>query len=234
MRHFYRGNIPAYTPIAGPRVARLNTAPGPSTRPYSRVAGLSTSDLSIAVQLCFDDPTPPVKRNGKAVFQPTRLKSRFIDDSAIESDGEGGDISSTATTPDPTAERSEAKVLGVVCHTIHKKPPTLFKAPSIRSIPYPAALVSNYIPTPERPVPVERFLVTPPPQKAPAPTPVNCDLCGFQLQSILQLKSHRNTNRCKRRVAFRNQRKITPCKACNKPFKNIHDREHHFKAKQSK
>ena len=40
--------------------------------------------------------------------RPIRAKNRFVDDSAVESDGEGGDIPSTATTPQNSRPSSPA------------------------------------------------------------------------------------------------------------------------------
>jgi len=43
--------------------------------------------------------------------QPTRRQSVFVDDSAIESDGEGGDIVSTTTTPASSRHPSPARLV---------------------------------------------------------------------------------------------------------------------------
>ena len=44
---------------------------------------------------------------------PPRRSNRFVDDSAIESDGEGGDIPSSATTPRPSRSPSPVRVRSV-------------------------------------------------------------------------------------------------------------------------
>lgn len=160
-------------------------------------------------KICFDDSAIPTRPTLRSVPAP-RPKNPFIDDSAIESDGEGGDISSTATTPE--------KIPFIPISSALPKPPPLRSIPLFRSIPPPP------------PPPPTRFLATPRIVKEIS-KPVCCDLCGLRVSSKAQLPHHRNTRRC---TARQNYNTLTsPCKVCNRKFNNIHDRKKHFRSKHS-
>lgn len=62
---------------------------------------ISSADPDVR-RLDFDFESPVICRLGFGFDSPTppRRRSIFIDDAAVESDGEGGDISSTASSPE--------------------------------------------------------------------------------------------------------------------------------------
>jgi len=70
------------------------------------------------------------RRRGQAKYapqfrsQPTRNKNPLIDDSAVESDGEGGDIPSRATTPERSVPSSPARTTPPTPHQTEDTPST--------------------------------------------------------------------------------------------------------------
>ena len=116
--------------------------------------------------LPFPNPTVQEKprKGGKSkAGRQERPKSKFVDDSAIESDGEGGNVPSVQSSPDRSKDL--------------------------------------------------KF--------------VNCDLCGLEVSSNLQLERHRGSKKCRK---LRSQGKPAPkCFTCSKVFVSTHDlRRHKF------
>ena len=121
-----------------------------------------TLPVSNPAQEYLDPEERQEHRQAKALARrQERKKCKFIDDSAIESDGEGGDVPSALSSPD------RSKTL--------------------------------------------KF--------------VNCDLCGLEVSSDLQLEKHRGSKKCRK---LRSRGKSIPkCRTCSKVFVSTHDLRRH-------
>lgn len=155
-------------------------------------------------------PRPPLKH-----YQPPLRRScPFIDDSAIESDGEGNDIVSLATTDDGSFAASD-----------------LFLRPD-----YQAARKNIFVTFPSReisrpPSPTFSNASTRPPSPIRARDPAKsfkCDVCLISVTSPGILKHHRNSKKCKNRAS---RLQVLKCNNCNRTFDTSHNLEKHKKAK---
>lgn len=135
-------------------------------------------------KLDFGSPKPSLPPR-----PPVRPKSRFIDDSAIESDGEGGDIPSTATTPEqpkataPSLKKKAPDFRQHILALCAKRKPAVLPV-RLRSKPAPVATSriskpekkskkqSNAKSNAKKAPPTEVIsLITPTPQITRVPTP---------------------------------------------------------------
>lgn len=169
-----------------------------------------------------------VKAHTPALPPPPRSRKRnpFIDDVAIESDGDGGDVSSTPSSPDTP------DIVEVPCTpkqgfrlwfptAAPKKPASKPPLPHLRSKPLRFPVPKKSIVKPAKSfVHIHRFgiksttttsinsIVTssnvdikPAVTVVPKPLvkPSNCDLCGITVTGPQQLQRHRGTKKCLRR-----------------------------------
>ena len=217
-----------------------------------RYRDIKISHLDPVVRkLRFDDHPPSTRAP-----QP-RPKNPFIDDSAIESDGEGGNIESTPSSPDtsPRPARVEPKIQ-VFDRTSVIRGPTLRIVPKGTVLPskpflppFPKrSLVVTKIPVFPRPNPIVKPVrrtkkiclrsILPPADRILKPArksvvaqvqKISCDLCGSTLSGPKQLAQHRGGKKCKNRL----ERKSVPtCTVCKRTFDTKHNLDKQFTSKQ--
>lgn len=144
-----------------------------------------------------------------------RRKKPLIDDSAIESDGEGGDINSVDTTP----EQNKKKLyFWEALPSILRRPPT--PPPAIRT----PAVINR-----DSPVPVIDINSPSASQVTTAPkSKTVCDLCDTVVSGPELLKKHCNSKKCRKkanRKAISNKK--LNCSTCNENFLSIHNLHTH-------
>ena len=133
-------------------------------------------------------------------YRIPRKKSIFIDDSAVEDDGFGGDIKSTTTTPCTTppevvlVQDSPVKPLAL--------PPTqALTQGTTQNLP-PVATIRK-------------------PQ-------VTCEICGTKASSKYQIAQHQKGKKCRSKAArLRFANKNLFCSTCRFGFKSLHDFHNH-------
>lgn len=148
-----------------------------------------------------------------------RHKFRFIDSAVIESDCEGGDISSTAITPDCTLTRA-------------RKPST--------SSWFRSALPSGpklYIHLRFKPLAVASSPITKPPSAPLAILPISpadltYDLCPLKFFGLQKPLEHSAGKKC--RVVSESQSAITPGSYCQGHFQARRNRENQYRTKTFK
>ena len=169
---------------------------------------------------------PHRRHNSPRRFNPKpqpRPTNPLIDDSAIESDGEGGDISSCPTSPDtlpppsppqPSPPQRRPLIQPRINLSIPRRPiqPPPVKPPQFRF---------RSIPRPPTPIPINKVIKKTGPQH-------KCDLCALPLYPG-QLPKHRGGKRCKKQQALHKQ--ISPCAICNKIFDTRSNKITHSKSK---
>lgn len=139
-----------------------------------------------------------------------RPRCRFIDDSAIESDGEGGDI------PSDNSDAEEEFAPPLKTEPISKP----FALPPLRS-----KSVSRP-PTSFKPLSVE---IKPIVKKKP--NTVLCNLCRLSCLNLKQLEAHRGGRKCRNR----SERQIDHiCGTCRKSFDTLHNLTKHKRARKHK
>ena len=133
--------------------------------------------------------------------EPPRKKHKFIDDSAIESDGEGGDIQSTTTSPPnsppPSPQRTEENL-----------------SESVPTLSSPTNEGQNVISSKKK---IRRAV--------PNST---CALCGVFASGPHQLEQHlksKNHKKRARRIELPNS--TLYCSTCNYSFDNFHNFNNH-------
>ena len=133
-----------------------------------------------------------------------RKKHKFVDDSAIESDGDGGDVLSTATSPASTPPSTPVRVANS-------------SAPN----------KTSSITLSHTPAKVYRIRKVPDPDKW-------CELCTLKLTSKEQLHKHLNGKKHKKAVLiFKSKNPENYCDTCNRAFDNYKNYSLH-KCKLSK
>ena len=129
-----------------------------------------------------------------------RKKSIFVDDSAIEDDGFGGDIKSTTTTP---------------CNT----PPEVIIVPD--SPVKPLVLPPNQART-------QGTTQDLPPVRTIHKPQVTCDICGTKASSKYQIAQHQKGKKCRAKAArLQLANKNLFCSTCKFCFKSLHDFHNH-------
>ena len=143
---------------------------------------------------------PP--RTTKSDSVRPRKKHKFIDDSAVESDGEGGDVLSVTTTP---ANSPPSTPLQVV-------------EPSSPSTPESNTASISLPPTPTQVYHIPRL---PDPDKW-------CELCKLKTTSKLQLEKHLKGKKHKKALLISKSSNPTNyCSICNHTFDNRSNFERH-------
>lgn len=199
--------------VRAPRKPKPKTSPlGFKSNPHSlRPIGLKS--CIIKDHHPIKKPTlirsKPIQERGQpAQATIPRRKNLFVDDSAIESDGEGGDINSVSTTP----ERTERKI-----HFLDALPaiPRRPAAPPVVNSDSPAPVIDIRTPSPSR-------VTTAPKSKT------ICDLCDTILSGPEQLKKHRNSKKCRKKANRKSiSNKELKCSTCSKAFLSIHNLHTH-------
>ena len=157
-----------------------------------------------------------------------RPKCRFIDDAAVESDGEGGDVPSAATTPD-VEFIDEAPAV----KWDPKLPHPAF-ARLLQPAPKPAAKLAPPFRKPTAGLFKPRYWVGTEYLRAknqiakPLVIRRRCDLCQLVVSGPKQLTQHRGGKKCERRQAAR---KVYPCGFCKKVLDNQHNLDKHIATK---
>ena len=140
-----------------------------------------------------------------------RFNNLFLDLSAVESDGEGGDVSSAPSTPEVVPD-SPVQANRPIAQKCPRTPPPRLSNFQIDDIDSPALEC--------QPPSVKN-------KSGKCPSTV-CDLCELVLTSKDQLNSHRGAKRCRNRA----DRKVTHiCPTCKKSFDTVHNLNKHCKAR---
>lgn len=144
-------------------------------------------------------PDPPIRT-------PVRRRNPFIDDSAVESDGDGGDISSTASTPLAPSPIRAPPVLALRSKPLKSIKKTTVKVKVINLISPAVTLGPSFEIKPSHSVNRSgltiingpSFVINP---KSKAIVSVEtCDKCGTKVNGPKQLQIHRDSKICKKRA----------------------------------
>ncbi len=151
----------------------------------------------------------------KKANHPTRRRNRFVNDAAVETDGEGGDIISMPSSPEvvevPATPRTKPFYFGLSLtspsqpQSLPSKPPRKAKVPfSIKP-----ALKKTHVKSvsfhikPSIIHPINTFASSVAYAIDPSSNPlaqVKCDLCSLCLNGPHQLHRHRDSKKCRCRV----------------------------------
>lgn len=234
----------------------FNTLPGTPRHPRSRLHHLR-NDKTGVVRRLFDD-----RKEVKSVFNQRR-KSIFVDDAAVESDGQGGDITSRESSPDISSSAYVA--------------PARLRAKNLESRSREHFVLSTKQPyhIPRKPLPISKQQallpkfrsIPPPPLQGPLPVPKPSPFLSPSTAALSDhparvvtrflrtpIYKHRrscsvtcdlcglklssvyqlNNHRGKRRCKNkRNPPKQSNCSVCKKSFISEHDLQRHFLSKHS-
>eukprot|EP00171_Calliarthron_tuberculosum_P022652 IDg22652t1 len=176
------------------------------------------------------EPSSPVN------YTPLCCISAFINNSAVESDAQGGDVISAASSPDDVAlvgmsfpdktnlfspsprppVRKNFKSTPLPSQIRHPASPRRFVPPKLRSKPLSVAEVKKI----KKRQYITLFLV--------------CDLCDKHLRSSNQLKQHRNSKKCRNHVAYRDSNPNFLTFSCKRKFDTIYNLHLHNFTKNHK